>query len=180
MSQQPELFGAGDPAVQRTVAHAHAADAHAPLATRMRPRTLDEFVGQGHVLGEGSVLRRAVAGGEVPSMILWGPPGTGKTTLAMLLADLSSAAFEPVSAATAGVADLRAVVQRARERQRAGARTLLFIDEIHRFNKTQQDAVLPHVESGLLMLLGATTENPSFEVNSALLSRTRVVRLESL
>lgn len=180
MSQQPELFDAGERAATQPAGTTAATGAHAPLATRMRPRTLDEFVGQQHVLGEGSVLRRAIAAGEVPSMILWGPPGSGKTTLAMLLAALSNAAFEPVSAATAGVADLRAVVQRARERQRTQQHTLLFIDEIHRFNKTQQDAVLPHVESGLLTLLGATTENPSFEVNSALLSRTRVVRLEAL
>ena len=113
-------------------------------------------------------------------MILWGPPGTGKTTVAMLVSTLTAAAFEPVSAATAGVAELRAVVERARQRARVGQRTVLFIDEIHRFNKTQQDAVLPHVESGLVTLLGATTENPSFEVNAALLSRSRVVRLEAL
>jgi putative ATPase len=132
------------------------------------------------VVGEGSVLRRALAAGEVPSMILWGPPGSGKTTLALLIAEGADAAFEPVSATNAGVADLRRVIERARERARIGRRTVLFIDEIHRFNKAQQDAVLPHVESGLITLLGATTENPSFEVNSALLSRTRVVRLEAL
>ncbi|HWW09721.1 MAG TPA: replication-associated recombination protein A [Candidatus Acidoferrales bacterium] len=178
MSEQAELFGSTPRGAggQRREDHAE----NAPLATRMRPRTLDEFVGQEHVLGEGSVLRRALDAGEVPSMILWGPPGTGKTTVAMLVSTLTDAAFEPVSAATAGVAELRAVVERARQRARVGQRTVLFIDEIHRFNKTQQDAVLPHVESGLVTLLGATTENPSFEVNAALLSRSRVVRLEAL
>jgi putative ATPase len=178
MSEQAELFGSA-PRGSGDAGRGEAAH-NAPLATRMRPRTLDEFVGQEHVLGEGSVLRRALDAGEVPSMILWGPPGTGKTTVAMLVSTLTAAAFEPVSAATAGVADLRAVVERARQRARVGQRTVLFIDEIHRFNKTQQDAVLPHVESGLVTLLGATTENPSFEVNAALLSRSRVVRLEAL
>jgi len=177
MSEQAELFGIAPRGSDSR--HAEAGD-NAPLATRMRPRTLDEFVGQEHVLGEGSVLRRALDAGEVPSMILWGPPGTGKTTVAMLVSTMTAAAFEPVSAATAGVAELRAVVERARQRTRVGQRTVLFIDEIHRFNKTQQDAVLPHVESGLVTLLGATTENPSFEVNAALLSRSRVVRLEAL
>ncbi|HEX6539213.1 MAG TPA: replication-associated recombination protein A [Candidatus Dormibacteraeota bacterium] len=146
----------------------------------MRPRTLDELAGQDRVVGKGSVLRRALDAGEIPSMILWGPPGSGKTTLALLIAERADAAFEPVSATNAGVADLRRAVERARERARSGRRTVLFIDEIHRFNKAQQDAVLPHVESGLVTLLGATTENPSFEVNSALLSRSRVVRLEAL
>ena len=177
MTGQDELFA---PAPTPRAASEPAADAHAPLATRMRPRTLDEFVGQDDVVGEGSVLRRALEAGEIPSMILWGPPGTGKTTLALLIASRADAAFEPVSATNAGVADLRRAVDRARERSRAGQRTVLFIDEIHRFNKSQQDAVLPHVESGLITLLGATTENPSFEVNSALLSRSRVVRLASL
>jgi putative ATPase len=153
---------------------------HAPLATRMRPRTFDEFVGQQRVIGLGTVLRRAVDAGEVPSLILWGPPGSGKTTLAVLIAGASGAAFEAVSATSAGVADLRKVVERARERLRSGRRTVLFIDEIHRFNKNQQDAVLPHVENATVTLLGATTENPSFEVNAALLSRSRVIRLEAL
>jgi putative ATPase len=157
-----------------------ASPASVPLATRMRPRTLEEFVGQQAVIGEDSVLRRSLDAGKVPSLILWGPPGTGKTTLAMLICTLTGAAFESLSAVSAGVADLRKVMDRARERQRLGRSTLLFIDEIHRFNKAQQDAVLPHVESGLVRLLGATTENPSFEVNSALLSRARVLRLEAL
>ncbi|MGO8687240.1 MAG: replication-associated recombination protein A [Candidatus Dormibacteria bacterium] len=152
----------------------------APLATRMRPRSLEELVGQDAVIGPGSVLREAVEADQLPSLILWGPPGSGKTTLAMLLAARSRASFEHVSAVAAGVADLRQIVARARERRRLGRRTVLFIDEIHRFNKGQQDAVLPHVESGLVQLLGATTENPSFEVNAALLSRARVVRLEAL
>ena len=146
----------------------------------MRPRSLAEFTGQEHVVGEGTVLRRSLDAGELPSLILWGPPGTGKTTLAALISELSSAVFEPVSATSAGVADLRRVIERARERSRSGGSTVLFIDEIHRFNKGQQDAVLPHVENGVVTLIGATTENPSFEVNAALLSRTRVVRLEAL
>jgi putative ATPase len=146
----------------------------------MRPRTFDEFVGQHRAIGAGTVLRRAVDAGEVPSLILWGPPGSGKTTLAALIAGASNASFEAVSATSAGVADLRKVVERARERLRTGRRTVLFIDEIHRFNKGQQDAVLPHVENATVTLLGATTENPSFEVNAALLSRSRVIRLEAL
>jgi len=146
----------------------------------MRPRTFDEFVGQHRAIGIGTVLRRAVDAGEVPSLILWGPPGSGKTTLAVLIAGASGATFEAVSAASAGVADLRKVIDRARERLRGGRRTVLFIDEIHRFNKSQQDAVLPHVENATVTLLGATTENPSFEVNAALLSRSRVIRLEAL
>ena len=178
MNEQESLFEAARASAQPS--EPTDGTAHAPLATRMRPRTLDEFVGQEAVVGEGSVLRRALDSGEVPSMILWGPPGTGKTTLALLIAQGADAAFEPVSATNAGVADLRRAVDRAREREKTGQRTVLFIDEIHRFNKTQQDAVLPHVESGLVTLLGATTENPSFEVNSALLSRSRVVRLDAL
>jgi putative ATPase len=174
---QSSLFGA-DPG-QPSEDYLGAAR-HAPLATRMRPRTFEEFVGQQRVIGLGTVLRRAVDAGEVPSLILWGPPGSGKTTLAVLIAGASGAAFEAVSATTAGVADLRKVVERARERLRTGRRTVLFIDEIHRFNKSQQDAVLPHVENATVTLLGATTENPSFEVNAALLSRSRVIRLEAL
>jgi putative ATPase len=174
---QRSLFGA-EP--EGPVDETEASSRHAPLATRMRPRTFDEFVGQHRAIGLGTVLRRAVDAGEVPSLILWGPPGTGKTTLAVLIAGASGAAFEAVSATSAGVADLRKVVERARERLRSGRRTVLFIDEIHRFNKSQQDAVLPHVENATITLLGATTENPSFEVNAALLSRSRVIRLEAL
>jgi putative ATPase len=174
---QSSLFGA-DPD-QPSEGPAESAQ-HAPLATRMRPRTFDEFVGQHRAIGAGTVLRRAVDAGEVPSLILWGPPGSGKTTLAVLIAGASGAAFEAVSATSAGVADLRRVVDRGRERLRTGRRTVLFIDEIHRFNKSQQDAVLPHVENATVTLLGATTENPSFEVNAALLSRSRVIRLEAL
>jgi putative ATPase len=173
---QSSLFGA-DPG---TPTDAPDTNRHAPLATRMRPRTFDEFVGQHRVIGAGTVLRRAIDAGEVPSLILWGPPGSGKTTLAALIAGASNATFEAVSATSAGVADLRKVVERARERLRTGRRTVLFIDEIHRFNKGQQDAVLPHVENATVTLLGATTENPSFEVNAALLSRSRVIRLEAL
>ena len=146
----------------------------------MRPRTLDEFAGQDRAVGPGTVLRRALESDSLPSLILWGPPGSGKTSLANILAEMSGAAFESVSAVSSGVAELRKIMERARERRRIGQRTVLFIDEIHRFNKSQQDAVLPDVESGVVTLLGATTENPSFEVNSALLSRARVIRLEGL
>jgi putative ATPase len=143
----------------------------------MRPRTLDEIIGQDELLGPGRVLRRALEADRVPSMILWGPPGSGKTTLAEVIARATSSTFVALSAVSAGVADLRRVVEQARHAER---RTILFIDEIHRFNKAQQDAILPYVEDGTLVLIGATTENPSFEVNSALLSRTRVFRLNAL
>jgi putative ATPase len=153
----------------------------APLAARMRPRSLDEFVGQEHLVGEGRLLRRAIANDQLFSMILWGPPGSGKTTLARIIAESTNAHFEPLSAVSAGVNDLRRVVQEARDRLGMfQQRTVLFIDEIHRFNKAQQDAVLPYVEDGTIILIGATTENPSFEVNSALLSRARVFTLEAL
>src|SRR5919112_5273328 len=146
----------------------------APLAARMRPRSLEEFVGQEQIVGEGRLLRRAVAGDTLFSIILWGPPGTGKTTLARIVAETTNAHFEPLSAVSAGVADLRRVVKEAQDRVGMfQQRTVLFIDEIHRFNKAQQDAVLPYVEDGTIILIGATTENPSFEVNSALLSRAR-------
>ena len=156
-------------------------DTSAPLAERMRPRTLEEFVGQQHLVGEGRVLRRVIEGGGLlPSLILWGAPGTGKTTLARLLARRSGSRFVPLSAVFSGVKDLRASIAEAREEKRRGRRTILFIDEIHRFNKAQQDALLPAVEDGTITLIGATTENPSFEVIGALLSRSRVLTLEAL
>lgn len=151
-----------------------------PLADRVRPRTLDDFVGQHQVVGEGQFLRTMIAGGKPTSLILWGPPGTGKTTLARIIAAASNSAFEEISAVTSGLPDVKKVIERAAERHRTGQSTLLFVDEIHRFNKAQQDAFLPHVESGTIVLIGATTENPSFEVIGPLLSRSRVVVLESL
>jgi putative ATPase len=151
-----------------------------PLAARMRPTTLAEFVGQADIVGEGRALRRAIESDSIPSIILWGPPGSGKTTLAEVIATATGADFVGLSAVSAGVADLRAVVAQAQHARTLGRRTVLFIDEIHRFNKAQQDAVLPYVEDGTVTLIGATTENPSFEVNSALLSRTRVFVLHAL
>lgn len=152
-----------------------------PLAERMRPRSLSEFVGQSHLVGEGRILRRLLeGGGNMPSMILWGAPGTGKTTLARLLAEKSGLRFIPLSAVFSGVKDLREAIQEAKNEQRFGKRTVLFIDEIHRFNKAQQDALLHAVESGTVTLIGATTENPSFEVTGALLSRSRVLVLNQL
>jgi len=152
---------------------------HAPLAARMRPQSLDEFVGQEHIIGPGKVLRRAIEEDCLPSIVLWGPPGSGKTTLARIIASMTRSHFEPVSAVSSGVADLRRVVAEAGERLgEHGQRTILFIDEIHRFNKAQQDVVLPYVEDGTITLVGATTENPSFEVISPLLSRSRVFKME--
>lgn len=157
------------------------ADSYQPLAARMRPRTLAEYVGQSHLLGEGKPLRRAVEQGILHSMILWGPPGTGKTTLAELMALKANARFEKISAISAGVKDIRKVVEEARAaRDMHQQATILFIDEVHRFNKSQQDVFLPFVEDGTFILIGATTENPSFELNSALLSRTRVYVLKRL
>src|SRR4051795_6388895 len=153
----------------------------APLALRVRPTSLDEFVGQQHVLGEGSALRLAIEQDRVGSMILYGPPGSGKTTLARIVARMTGAAFEELSAVSATVSMVREVLTRARERLGAhGQRTILFLDEIHRFNKAQQDALLPAVEEALVTLIGATTENPYFEVNSALLSRSQIYELEPL
>lgn len=148
-----------------------------PLAARMRPRTIDEYQGQAHILGPGKALRRAIEAGQLHSMILWGPPGTGKTTLAEVIAHHSNAVVEKISAVSAGIKDLRAAIERAQGRQ---SRTLLFVDEVHRFNKAQQDALLPYIEDGTVVFIGATTENPSFEVNNALLSRARVYRLRGL
>ena len=153
----------------------------APLAARMRPRTLDDLVGQEEIVGPGTLLRKAIEADRLSSLILWGPPGSGKTTLAQIIAATTKGYFAPLSAVTSGVADIRAGIKEAKERLGMhGQRTVLFVDEIHRFNKGQQDALLPHVEDGTLVLIGATTENPSFEVNAPLLSRARVVILQSL
>ncbi len=153
----------------------------APLAERLRPKTLDEVVGQSHLLGENKPLRLAFKSGKLPSMILWGPPGVGKTTLARLIANTADADFMPISAVLSGIKDIREAVERAElTLQQHGRKTILFVDEVHRFNKGQQDAFLPFVESGLITFIGATTENPSFEVNSALLSRAQVFVLNAL
>ncbi len=153
----------------------------APLATRMRPATFNDFVGQEHLIGKGHVLRKAIEADQLPSIILWGPPGSGKTTLAYIIANATNSHFSPISAASAGVADLRRIIEEAKERHKVyHQRTILFIDEIHRFNKAQQDAILPFVEDGTITLIGATTENPSFEVISPLLSRCQVLTLNPL
>lgn len=151
-----------------------------PLAARMRPQRLEQYLGQGHILGPDKPLRRALEAGHCHSMILWGPPGTGKTTLAELIAHYCDAQVERVSAVTSGVKEIRAAIERAREHKLAGRRTILFVDEVHRFNKSQQDAFLPHIEDGTVTFIGATTENPSFELNNALLSRARVYLLKRL
>ena len=152
----------------------------APLASRLRPQSLDEFVGQAHLLGPGKILRQLIERDQVSSMIFWGPPGVGKTTLARIIAGHTKAEFVDFSAVTSGIKEIKEVMAKADVRRRMGQRTLLFVDEIHRFNKAQQDAFLPYVEKGSIILVGATTENPSFEVNSALLSRCRVFVLRSL
>ena len=151
-----------------------------PLAARLRPQTLEEYAGQKHLLGEGKVLRRLIESDSISSMIFWGPPGVGKTTLARIIARRTKAAFIDFSAVTSGIKEIRAVMQQAEENRRFGERTILFVDEIHRFNKAQQDAFLPFVEKGSILLIGATTENPSFEINSALLSRCKVFVLQAL
>jgi putative ATPase len=174
---EERLFETGEAVGRRTSVPAD----EAPLAVRMRPRDLDELLGQEHLLGEGSALRTAIETGHLHSAILYGPPGSGKTTLARIAATRTDAAFEEESAVNAGRAEIRAAIERAEERRRASDRaTVLFLDEIHRFNKAQQDALLPAVEEGLLTLIGATTENPYFEVNSALLSRCQIYELRQL
>ncbi|GCF09285.1 replication-associated recombination protein A [Dictyobacter arantiisoli] len=185
---QSSLFGSDEtpqekptPVSRKPVSEEASAASGEPLASRMRPRSLDEIIGQEHLLGPGKLLRRIIESDRIPSIIFWGPPGSGKTTLAESVARLTHARFVTLSAVSAGVADLRRVVDEASKlRQFSKQRTILFVDEIHRFNKAQQDAVLPHVERGVVTLIGATTENPSFEVNSALLSRSRVFVLQEL
>ncbi len=181
MPAQPALFATPNADAPRIGSAGEAVfDAATPLAERLRPRHLDEVVGQPHLLAPGRPLRVAFESGRLPSMILWGPPGVGKTTLARLLAGATGAHFVVLSAVLAGVKDIREAVEQARDQRRAGRTTVVFVDEVHRFNKAQQDAFLPHVESGLFSFVGATTENPSFEVNSALLSRATVHVLKPL
>ncbi len=183
MTEQTSLFGSDDdaPSQKGRMAQPNTTKPAEPLASRMRPQTLDEIVGQEHLVGPGRLLRRTIESDRLTSIILWGPPGSGKTTLAEVIAHHTHARFIRLSAVSAGVADLRKVMDEASKlRQFSQQRTILFIDEIHRFNKAQQDAVLPYVERGVVTLIGATTENPSFEVNAALLSRCRVFTLKAL
>ena len=179
MTDQLSLFGSDDTLLPKKELQASRVGDE-PLASRMRPSTLDEIVGQQHLLAPGKVLRRSIETDHISSMIFWGPPGSGKTTLAEVIARQTAAHFVRVSAVSAGVAELRKVVEEAKRIRSTGKRTLVFVDEIHRFNKAQQDALLPHVEKGVVTFIGATTENPSFEVNSALLSRSRVFVLHAL
>ncbi len=174
--RQPDLF-----VTSSVPTHQSSPSSHGPLAERLRPQTFDEFVGQDHVLAEHQSLRRAIEADQVPSLILWGPPGSGKTTLAQIIAKKTKSAFVAVSAVVSGVPELRAIIKEAIQRRRIhGQATILFVDEIHRFNKAQQDAFLPHVEKGEIILIGATTQNPSFEVIAPLLSRAMVVTLHAL
>ena len=171
----PDLFAGIEPAPRPDTLHENA-----PLADRLRPRSLAEVVGQDHITGPEGAIGRMVAAGRLSSMILWGPPGTGKTTIARLLADAVDVRFVAISAVFSGVADLKKVFAEARDHARIGKRSLLFVDEIHRFNRAQQDGFLPYVEDGTVTLVGATTENPSFELNAALLSRAQVLILHRL
>ena len=151
-----------------------------PLAARMRPEKMSQYIGQTHILGEGKPLHRALLAGHAHSMILWGPPGTGKTTIAEMIAHYCDAKVERVHAVTSGIKDIRLAIEKAKDNAIQGFRTILFVDEVHRFNKSQQDAFLPHIEDGTIIFIGATTENPSFELNNALLSRARVYVLKKL
>ena len=152
----------------------------APLASRLRPQTLDDYVGQGHLVGKGKVLRQMLDTDRISSMIFWGPPGVGKTTLARIIANMTHSSFIDFSAVTSGIKEIKEVMKRAEDSRMMGVKTIVFVDEIHRFNKAQQDAFLPYVEKGSIILIGATTENPSFEINSALLSRCKVFVLQAL